>query len=257
MSEEAAFLAALRANPADDTTRLVYADWLDEHGEAAKAEYLRLVAAVAHAGGDLTDRPEGGALAALAPALTDDWRFATGSRFVATLFGYAHGAKINAIKHIREAIGGGLGEAKAMSEQLPHRLRDGLMFDRAREIALHVRQAPGAVVAVLPTELEALPFAVTYDIVAEYHVWSQPEDRARLVRIARAALADFLVRATGASAADAAKSAESELVVLERGLSIDEANDRVSALSRHLTSIRRSAYWSVNVCTRHVATAIE
>ena len=46
MSDEAAFLEALKANPADDTTRLVYADWLDEHGEPAKAEYLRLVAAV-------------------------------------------------------------------------------------------------------------------------------------------------------------------------------------------------------------------
>ena len=30
MSEEDAFLAALRELPTDDTTRLVYADWLDE-----------------------------------------------------------------------------------------------------------------------------------------------------------------------------------------------------------------------------------
>jgi uncharacterized protein (TIGR02996 family) len=43
MSDEQAFLDPLKANPADDTTRLVYADWLDDHGEAAKAEYLRLV----------------------------------------------------------------------------------------------------------------------------------------------------------------------------------------------------------------------
>ncbi len=32
-AEETAFLAAICADPADDTTRLVYADWLDEHGE--------------------------------------------------------------------------------------------------------------------------------------------------------------------------------------------------------------------------------
>lgn len=38
MSEEAPFLAALKANPADDTARRVYADWLDEHDEPAKAE---------------------------------------------------------------------------------------------------------------------------------------------------------------------------------------------------------------------------
>ena len=31
----------MKANPADDTARLVYADWLDEHGEPAKTEYLR------------------------------------------------------------------------------------------------------------------------------------------------------------------------------------------------------------------------
>ena len=43
--DEAAFLAAIRARPADDTARLVYADWLDERGDAdavAKSKYLRL-----------------------------------------------------------------------------------------------------------------------------------------------------------------------------------------------------------------------
>lgn len=43
MTDEQAFLDALAADPADDTTRLVYADWLDDRGEAAKAEYLRMV----------------------------------------------------------------------------------------------------------------------------------------------------------------------------------------------------------------------
>ncbi|MBY0458829.1 MAG: TIGR02996 domain-containing protein [Gemmataceae bacterium] len=42
-SDEAAFLDALKVNPADDTARLVYADWLDEHDQPRKAEYLRLV----------------------------------------------------------------------------------------------------------------------------------------------------------------------------------------------------------------------
>jgi len=32
MNEQKAFLATLWANPLDWTTRLVYADWLDEHG---------------------------------------------------------------------------------------------------------------------------------------------------------------------------------------------------------------------------------
>jgi uncharacterized protein (TIGR02996 family) len=42
MYDEAAFLRAIQANPADATAKLVYADWLDERGEAEKAEYLRL-----------------------------------------------------------------------------------------------------------------------------------------------------------------------------------------------------------------------
>lgn len=44
MTDEDAFLSAIRANPKDDTTRLVFADWLDERGDAAatlKAKYLR------------------------------------------------------------------------------------------------------------------------------------------------------------------------------------------------------------------------
>ncbi|VTS05823.1 TIGR02996 domain-containing protein [Gemmata obscuriglobus] len=36
MSDEAAFLEALKTNPADDTVRLVYADWLDEHNAPEK-----------------------------------------------------------------------------------------------------------------------------------------------------------------------------------------------------------------------------
>jgi uncharacterized protein (TIGR02996 family) len=42
MSEEEALLAAVYANPDDDTPRLVYADWLDEHGDAERAEFIRL-----------------------------------------------------------------------------------------------------------------------------------------------------------------------------------------------------------------------
>lgn len=42
MSERDAFLAAVRANPADDTVRLVFADWLDDHGEPERAEFIRV-----------------------------------------------------------------------------------------------------------------------------------------------------------------------------------------------------------------------
>src|SRR4051794_30285744 len=44
MSDEAAFLRAIQADPTDATAKLVYADWLDERGERAKAKYVRAVA---------------------------------------------------------------------------------------------------------------------------------------------------------------------------------------------------------------------
>src|SRR5437660_1230129 len=44
MTDEAALLAAISADPDDDTPRLVYADWLEEHGDEAgrtRAEFIR------------------------------------------------------------------------------------------------------------------------------------------------------------------------------------------------------------------------
>ena len=41
MNEEAAFLAAIRADPGDDTRRLAFADWLDEHGRHLRATMIR------------------------------------------------------------------------------------------------------------------------------------------------------------------------------------------------------------------------
>jgi uncharacterized protein (TIGR02996 family) len=42
LDDEAAFLAAMHANPADVDLRLVFADWLEERGDA-RAELLRLL----------------------------------------------------------------------------------------------------------------------------------------------------------------------------------------------------------------------
>jgi uncharacterized protein (TIGR02996 family) len=41
-SDADAFLDAIWANPDDDTPRLVYADWLEEHGQADYAQFIRL-----------------------------------------------------------------------------------------------------------------------------------------------------------------------------------------------------------------------
>ena len=42
MTEREALLAAICANPDDDTPRLVYADWLQENGDPDRAEFIRL-----------------------------------------------------------------------------------------------------------------------------------------------------------------------------------------------------------------------
>lgn len=47
MSEADAFLDAIFATPDDDLARLVYADWLEEHGQQAYAEFIRLQCEVA------------------------------------------------------------------------------------------------------------------------------------------------------------------------------------------------------------------
>jgi len=42
MTEREALLRAVCENPDDDTPRLVFADWLEEHGEEARAEFIRV-----------------------------------------------------------------------------------------------------------------------------------------------------------------------------------------------------------------------
>src|SRR5947209_10059060 len=42
MTHEEAFLQAILEQPDDDAPRLVYADWLEEHGESERAAFIRL-----------------------------------------------------------------------------------------------------------------------------------------------------------------------------------------------------------------------
>jgi uncharacterized protein (TIGR02996 family) len=47
MSYDEAFIQAIRAAPSDDAPRLIYADWLEEHGQADRAEFIRVQCRVA------------------------------------------------------------------------------------------------------------------------------------------------------------------------------------------------------------------
>jgi uncharacterized protein (TIGR02996 family) len=57
MDEAKALLRAICANPDEDTPRLVYADWLDEHGQSERAEFIRVQCALARIEGDNPQRP--------------------------------------------------------------------------------------------------------------------------------------------------------------------------------------------------------
>ena len=41
MSTESGFLSEIRERPGDDAPRLVFADWLDDQGQADRAEFVR------------------------------------------------------------------------------------------------------------------------------------------------------------------------------------------------------------------------
>jgi uncharacterized protein (TIGR02996 family) len=51
-ADRAAFLAAIRDNPEDDLPRLIYADWLEEHGEPARAGFIRVQCELARMAAD-------------------------------------------------------------------------------------------------------------------------------------------------------------------------------------------------------------
>src|SRR5262249_9152107 len=48
MSEHDTFIRAICENPADDTARLVFADWLAENGDPDRGELIRIQVALAH-----------------------------------------------------------------------------------------------------------------------------------------------------------------------------------------------------------------
>lgn len=56
MNEREAMLDAIFAAPADDAPRLIYADWLEEQGESAQAEWIRHQ--LSHPSDDSMDHPE-------------------------------------------------------------------------------------------------------------------------------------------------------------------------------------------------------
>ncbi len=57
MDHERAFLEDIIAHPDDDAPRLVFSDWLEDHGDDARAEFIRLQCRLARTPENDRDRP--------------------------------------------------------------------------------------------------------------------------------------------------------------------------------------------------------
>jgi uncharacterized protein (TIGR02996 family) len=150
MSDEA-FLSGLQTNPADDTARLVYADWLDEHDEPLKAEYLRQVAGLPLRGDEI-DISSAEAIRAneLGARLPTEWSERAAGRFDLILLTFKD--KIRAIKRLREVFELGLRDAVHVVETAPNRLllRNSFETVLTRRVTLTADASLG--VAICPCE---------------------------------------------------------------------------------------------------------
>lgn len=116
VEDDEAFLAKIAADPGEDTTRLVYADWLEESGDTDRARLLRATAAYAAAFRTIREivprlaATEGGNL----------WMVRSMGGFSVVITAYKD--KVRCIKAIRDATGYELAQAKWAAEHLPQRV---------------------------------------------------------------------------------------------------------------------------------------
>jgi uncharacterized protein (TIGR02996 family) len=227
MSAEAAFLEALKATPADDTARLVYADWLDEHGRAQEAEYMRLTTALAHAEQDYaTDQPAVRRLLTIAEQLPSEWRNLAGSRFKVVFYACVAPAKqVATIKAIRTHTGLGLAEVKDAVMYPPSELLLSVPFERALQACDQIREA-GGTIHVHPSDRIDLPTMIRYDIVATRWCHASGKESQALHESIKA-FAEFLRVALSISAEEAAT-----LATNKRKVMLAESQNPVTAKAR-------------------------
>ena len=127
MHEEQGFLDQLREHPEDDVTRLVYADWLEDHDDPRSA-YLRAEVALAR----MVDGDEGyevaeAELTQMREGIEVRWLERAGKRWDVVFQGHSPDKKIMAIHSVRVAVGEvvgigewySLGQAKMLVEAAP------------------------------------------------------------------------------------------------------------------------------------------
>jgi uncharacterized protein (TIGR02996 family) len=157
MSDEQGFLETLAANPADDVTRLVYADWLDERGDP-RDRYLRLEVELA---GFAPADPRLASLEAelkqLRPGLSSEWCELAGKRWDVWLLAYHPARKITVIRAICELTSLGLLAAHGLSDALPARVVADPWRGEAEEHCARLREAASRPYAPAPPAPPAPP----------------------------------------------------------------------------------------------------
>jgi uncharacterized protein (TIGR02996 family) len=133
MSEEEAFLAALRAEPEEDSHRLVYADWLEERGDP-RAEYLRLEHAVR-----IHRAPGEERLRVLRSQLDADWLRAVhdgnlGPDWAIVLQAYKLAQRPALVRQICAATGLSEVEAEEICGMCPQKIKGGLRYWHAHRL---------------------------------------------------------------------------------------------------------------------------
>ncbi len=258
MSEESAFIQMLGEHPADDTTRLVYADWLDERDESLKAEYLRLVVSLVHRCDDIrSDQADVIRLKELVDLLPFEWRKPAGNRFMVVYYHLSNRTqKIATIKCIREIGGIGLAQAKRLSEEPPSTLLNGVPFEQALAARDHLLTVQGTLVRVHPMELDPLPLSVVYRVEAVCNIWDTGPDAVATRQEATTAYAAFLRSMLGISSEAAKELAQKERNVIVDGLNLRTAQIRVAELRPLLPPSELTVGWSlwIALATRAVNT---
>jgi uncharacterized protein (TIGR02996 family) len=253
VSDEAAFLDALAANPADDTARLVYADWLDEHGEPAKAEYLRLVVALARVETDYArEQPDVARTLALAEILPADWRAAAGSRFMLVFHSRrGTGSKFAAIRWIRALSGCGLTEAKAIVEQPISVVVPSCPIEEA-VAGSELFSDENHTACIQPSELMGIPRAFTYSVTASRQNFESDDSAGEEQCIA--AFVVLLTRSLSISVESARELASNYLEVnVKEGLTLFEARSLVARLKQLIPNVPADADWYLDVGVHPVA----
>lgn len=135
MTQDEAFLQAITEAPGDDTTRLIYADWLEEQHQQDRATFLRLECSLLEAVGDEKQYADLEArLNALRATIDSSWVSRAGKLYDVILEWYSPLAKILTIKNVRMATGLNLKEAVDLVHRAPCVLRRGIPWDQAIEM---------------------------------------------------------------------------------------------------------------------------